>query len=104
MLFAVALRLVTDSGHDAEPAYTVLKLVLLLAVPALVFRLSRHGATRREPVRERTEVWHRYGPVVPVVPVAAWLVLYAGPFARPLWPILTVHGAINAAPILLDML
>ncbi|MFC4059015.1 CPBP family intramembrane glutamic endopeptidase [Planomonospora corallina] len=81
VLFAVALRLVTDSGRGAEPAHTVLKLVLLLAVPALLFRLSRHGAAHPEAVRERAEAWHRYGPAVPV---AAWVVLYhAGPFARP---------------------
>ncbi|MFF4417572.1 CPBP family intramembrane glutamic endopeptidase [Streptosporangium sp. NPDC001559] len=81
VLFAAALRIVTDNGYDAEPAHTILKLVLLLAVPVLVFRLTRHGATRREPVRGRIEAWRRYGPLVPV---AAWLVLHhAGPFARP---------------------
>ncbi|GAA3141803.1 hypothetical protein GCM10010466_35970 [Planomonospora alba] len=81
VLFAAGLRVVTDSGHGAEPAHTVLKLVLLLAVPVLVFRLSRPGVVHREPVQEGPVAWRRYGPVVPV---AAWLVLsHAGPFVRP---------------------
>ncbi|MFI6512296.1 lysostaphin resistance A-like protein [Streptosporangium sp. NPDC050855] len=109
-LFAVSLRLVTAGGHGAEPAHTILKLVLLVAVPLLLFRLTRRGAPDREvaaparrdvsdreavpssrtarrdatpgrDVRERPSAWRRYGPAVPV---AAWIVLsFAGPFARP---------------------
>lgn len=77
VLFAVTLRL----AGGGEPAHTLLKLILLLAVPALLFWLSRRSATDREPVRERHAAWHRYGPVVPV---AAWLALtYTGPLAVP---------------------
>ncbi|MEU4835605.1 type II CAAX endopeptidase family protein [Streptosporangium sp. NPDC023615] len=85
VVFAVALRLVTGGGHAPEPAYTILKVVLLLAVPMLLFRLTGRDAVQREAVRERPDVrhrsWHRYGPAVPV---AAWIVLsQIGPFAQP---------------------
>ena len=73
VLFAVTLRLVVGDG-DAEPAHTVLKLVLLLAVPALLFRLTGRAA----PVGERGVTWQ------PVVPVAVWFVLaQVGPLAVP---------------------
>ncbi|WP_220448837.1 CPBP family intramembrane glutamic endopeptidase [Nonomuraea mesophila] len=75
LVFAVALRW---SG-GGEPTHTVLKLALLSAVPAVLFRWSR-----RDPVtlvREPLTAWRRYGPAAPV---AAWLVLsYAGPLALP---------------------
>ncbi len=93
VVFAVALRLVTG-GHDPEPAHTILKLVLLLAVPLLLFRVSRDDAADREPARERAAGQRRYGPVVPV---AAWLFLsFIGPFARP-----SSDWAADAGPVTL---
>lgn len=79
MLFVVGLRL----AGGGEPTHTLLKLSLLLGVPAVLFLTVR----RRSPVREngaRGSVigpWRRWEPAVPV---AAWLVLaYASPLAVP---------------------
>lgn len=79
VLFATGLRL----AGGGEPAHTLLKLPLLLAVPAVLFWAVR----RRSGVHVRGEhdgavtPWRRWGPTVPVV---AWLVLaYASPIAIP---------------------
>lgn len=83
VLFAVALRLVTAGGHNPEPAHTLLKLLLLVALPLLLFRLSRADSADRKPVvvRDRAPALLR---LAPVLPVAAWFVLaHFGPFARP---------------------
>ncbi|NYI95141.1 membrane protease YdiL (CAAX protease family) [Streptomonospora nanhaiensis] len=77
LLFAVALGLL----GGGEPAHTVLKLVLLLAVPLVLFRLTRPAPRVPRPARERAGAWRRYGPLVPV---AAWFALtYTGPSAVP---------------------
>ncbi|MER5424778.1 CPBP family intramembrane glutamic endopeptidase [Streptosporangium roseum] len=77
VLFAVTLRL----AGGGEPMHTILKAVLLLAVPILLFRLSRRTAPDQGLVHQRSTAWRRYGPVAPV---AAWLALtYAGPLAVP---------------------
>nr|WP_218909784.1 CPBP family intramembrane glutamic endopeptidase [Nocardiopsis sinuspersici] len=77
VLFAVVLRLV----GGGEPAHTVLKLTLLLAVPLVLFRLTRGEDPVVGPVSERSTAWWRYGPVAPV---AAWFLLfYTGPTAAP---------------------
>ncbi|MGI5273399.1 CPBP family intramembrane glutamic endopeptidase [Nonomuraea sp. CA-218870] len=77
VLFAAGLWL---SG-GGEPAHTVLKLILLLAVPALLFWWARRGSTDRGHLHERPAAWRHYGPIAPV---AAWLVLtYTGPLAVP---------------------
>jgi len=77
LLFAVTLRL----AGGGEPAHTLLKIVLLLAVPVVLFRLSRNPAPDEKPDRPRSADRHRYGPLVPV---AAWLALtFAGPWAVP---------------------
>ncbi|PFG99031.1 CAAX prenyl protease-like protein [Saccharopolyspora erythraea NRRL 2338] len=101
--FAVSLRL----AGGGEPAHTILKLALLLGVPATMFWLlrrhhrlrrshdglhpSREGLRRRhdapqpdhrksEP-RTSTEPRHRFGPLIPV---AAWFAISSvGPFATP---------------------
>lgn len=76
-LFAAGLWL---SG-GGEPAHTSLKLILLLAVPVLLFRLSRRDAANRGHLHERPAARRHHAPVVPV---AAWLALtYAGPLAVP---------------------
>ncbi|MFI7616581.1 lysostaphin resistance A-like protein [Nonomuraea terrae] len=73
VLFAVTLRLV----GGGEPAHTLLKLLLLLAVPLVLFRLTR--AVRVGAPDPAT--WRRYGPVAPV---AVWLLLsHVGPAAVP---------------------
>ncbi|MEV0702561.1 CPBP family intramembrane glutamic endopeptidase [Saccharopolyspora sp. NPDC050389] len=71
VLFAVLLW----SAGGGEPAHVLLKLVLLLAVPVVTFRvLRRRGAELRQP-------WRGWGPLIPVV---AWFVLsYTGPLAMP---------------------
>jgi len=151
VLFAVTLRL----AGGGEPVHTLLKLVLLLAVPLLLFRLSRTPAPARRPARRLSTDWRRYGPLVPV---AVWCALtFTGPWAVPaggyandvdlitltatiavvfavnslleevfyrrrlqtrwehvlgylwsryraMWPLLVVHGSLNAAPILLGTL
>lgn len=80
-LFAVTLRL----AGGGEPAHTLLKLVLLLAAPILLFRLSRSRipdqSPERTPDRRPSTNRLRYGPMVPV---AAWFALsFAGPWAVP---------------------
>ncbi|MCG5219709.1 type II CAAX endopeptidase family protein [Streptosporangium sp. KLBMP 9127] len=76
-LFAVALWL---SG-GGEPVHTLLKLSFLLAVPALLFWLSRRDSAGRGFIHEGPAAWRHYGPIVPVV---AWLALtYTGPLAVP---------------------
>ncbi|WP_406674920.1 CPBP family intramembrane glutamic endopeptidase [Nonomuraea sp. N2-4H] len=97
VLFAAALRMLADNGFAPEPAHTVLKLVLLLAVPVLLFRLIRV----REPARGRGGGWTRFGPVVPV---AVWLVLSSvGPFARPSGDSAWTDG-LSPAALLLTMI
>ncbi|MER6950570.1 type II CAAX endopeptidase family protein [Nonomuraea sp. NPDC000554] len=77
VLFAVTLWL---SG-GGEPIHTLLKLSFLLAVPALLFWLSRRNFTRQGHIHEDPAAWRHYGPIVPVV---AWLTLtYTGPLAVP---------------------
>lgn len=75
VLFATTLRL----AGGGEPAHTLLKLPLLLGVPAVMFWLLR-----REPTTWTTgpvTSWRRYGPVIPV---AVWLALsYSGPLSTP---------------------
>ncbi|EHR48487.1 putative metal-dependent membrane protease [Saccharomonospora marina XMU15] len=76
VLFATTLRL----AGGGEPAHTLLKLPLLLGVPAVMFWLLR-----REPAtwtaESPTTSWRRYGPAIPV---AVWLALsYAGPLSPP---------------------
>ncbi|WP_405116815.1 CPBP family intramembrane metalloprotease [Micromonospora sp. NBC_01405] len=74
--FAVTLPLL-----GGEPAYTLLKLALLLGVPAGVFWLARRRTPRWRPEPAPADAVHRWGPALPV---AAWLVLsYAGPLALP---------------------
>ncbi|WP_229795440.1 CPBP family intramembrane glutamic endopeptidase [Saccharothrix coeruleofusca] len=69
LVFAVALRL-TGGG---EPAHVLLKLLLLLVVPLVLFRVRRGSSAIALGDRPR---------VAPVVPVAVWLLLScAGPFA-----------------------
>lgn len=76
-LFAAGLWL---SG-GGEPAHTLLKLILLLAVPALLFWLSRRDSADRSQNHERLAAWRHYSPIAPV---AAWLALtYTGPLAVP---------------------
>ncbi|MFI6821320.1 lysostaphin resistance A-like protein [Micromonospora sp. NPDC050187] len=71
--FAAALPLL-----DGEPWYTLLKVMLLLGVPVLVFRLSR---PTWPPSPAPGGAAYRYGPALPV---AVWFVLsYATPLARP---------------------
>lgn len=79
VLFTVALRL----AGGGEPAHTLLKLPLLLLVPATVFWLLRRDTAGRAPgqVRDAQRPLYRAGPAVPVV---AWFVLsYATPLATP---------------------
>ncbi len=77
VLFAVTLRL----AGGGEPAHTLLKLPLLLAVPAVMFGVVRHRRGAWTPPREKSGPWRRYGPTAPVV---AWLALsYASPLATP---------------------
>ncbi|MEV0352257.1 type II CAAX endopeptidase family protein [Nonomuraea sp. NPDC050680] len=77
VLFAAGLWL---SG-GGEPAHTLLKLILLLAVPALLFWLLRRDSADRSQIHERPAAWCHYGPIAPV---AAWLALtYTGPLAVP---------------------
>ncbi|PMR58351.1 CPBP family intramembrane metalloprotease [Verrucosispora sp. ts21] len=65
---------------DGEPAYTLLKLALLLGVPAAVFVVVRRRP-RWHPGPAPADAAHRFGPAVPV---AVWLVLsYATPLAAP---------------------
>ncbi|WP_018785167.1 CPBP family intramembrane glutamic endopeptidase [Micromonospora sp. CNB394] len=64
-----------------EPAYTVLKLALLLGVPAGVFLAARRWPPRSRPGPAPPDAAHRWGPALPV---AVWLVLsYATPLAVP---------------------
>lgn len=77
VLFAATLWLV----GGGEPEHTMLKLPLLLGVPAVMFWILRRRGTAWAPGREEPGPWRRYGPAVPVV---AWLALsYAGPLATP---------------------
>ncbi|HEX6345570.1 CPBP family intramembrane glutamic endopeptidase [Umezawaea sp.] len=78
VLFAVGLWL----AGGGEPAHTALKLPLLLAVPLVVFRVTRRrGGAAPIGVPDVTGAWRRWGPTVPV---AAWLVLaHASPVAVP---------------------
>ncbi|RKT86217.1 CAAX protease self-immunity [Saccharopolyspora antimicrobica] len=70
VLFAVLLWF----ADQPEPTHTVLKLVLLLGVPAVLFWVLGRGAIPRTPV-------HRLAPAIPVL---AWLLLsYTGPLAAP---------------------
>jgi len=76
-LFAAGLWL---SG-GGEPAHTLLKFILLLAVPALLFWLSGRDSADRSQIHERPAAWRHYGPIAPVT---AWLALtYTGPLAVP---------------------
>ncbi|MEV4177042.1 type II CAAX endopeptidase family protein [Nonomuraea sp. NPDC049709] len=76
-LFAAGLWL---SG-GGEPAHTLLKFILLLAVPALLFLLSGRDSADRSQIHERPAAWRHYGPIAPVT---AWLALtYTGPLAVP---------------------
>ncbi|MGV9767078.1 CPBP family intramembrane glutamic endopeptidase [Micromonospora tulbaghiae] len=64
-----------------EPAYTLLKLALLLGVPAGVFLAARRWPPRWRPAPAPADAAHRWGPALPV---AVWLVLsYATPLAVP---------------------
>lgn len=64
-----------------EPAYTVLKLALLLGVPMAVFLAARRWPPRWAPGPAPADAAHRWGPALPV---AVWLVLsYATPLAVP---------------------
>lgn len=76
VLFAVVLRL----AGGGEPAHTLLKLPLLVGVPAVLFHLAKRpgeGAAGGDITRP----WRRWGPAVPVV---TWFALaYTGPFAVP---------------------
>ncbi|MFI2712527.1 lysostaphin resistance A-like protein [Micromonospora sp. NPDC018662] len=64
-----------------EPAYTVLKLALLLGVPAGVFLAARRWPPRWRPGPPPAGAAHRWGPALPVV---VWLMLsYATPLAAP---------------------
>ncbi|MEW2441820.1 CPBP family intramembrane glutamic endopeptidase [Micromonospora marina] len=64
-----------------EPAYTVVKLALLLGVPAGVFLAARRWPPRWRPGPAPADAAHRWGPALPV---AVWLVLsYATPLAVP---------------------
>jgi len=76
-LFAVTLRL---AGGD-EPAHTLLKVLLLLGVPAAMFWSLRRRETAWRLTVEQPDVWRRWAPVIPV---AAWVLLsYASPWAMP---------------------
>jgi membrane protease YdiL (CAAX protease family) len=69
LVFAVALRL----AGGGEPAHVLLKALLLLGLPLVLFRVRR-GPSAIAPGGRRQ--------AAPVVPVAAWLLLScAGPFA-----------------------
>ncbi|TDB73070.1 CPBP family intramembrane metalloprotease [Micromonospora sp. KC721] len=73
--FAVTLPLL-----GGEPAYTLLKVALLLGVPLGVFLWSRRRGARWHPWRP-VDAAYRYGPALPVL---AWLALsYATPLAVP---------------------
>ncbi|QUH06395.1 CPBP family intramembrane metalloprotease [Saccharopolyspora erythraea] len=90
--FAASLRL----AGGGEPAHTLLKLALLLCVPAVAFWLLRRRGDATQPGHRRntapqpdasapgdaeTASWRRYGPLIPV---AAWFALsFTGPFAIP---------------------
>ena len=64
-----------------EPAYTMLKLALLLGVPLVVFLAARRRPPRWQPGPAPADAAHRWGPALPV---AVWLVLsYATPLAVP---------------------
>ncbi|SCG48392.1 CPBP family intramembrane glutamic endopeptidase [Micromonospora humi] len=64
-----------------EPAYTVVKLVLLLGVPVGVFLVARRWPPRWRPAPAPPDAAHRWGPALPV---AVWLALsYATPLAVP---------------------
>ncbi|PGH40997.1 Membrane protease YdiL, CAAX protease family [Micromonospora sediminicola] len=64
-----------------EPAYSVLKLALLLGVPVGVFLAARRRPPRWRPGPAPADAAHRWGPALPV---AVWLVLsYATPLAVP---------------------
>ncbi|WP_328807861.1 CPBP family intramembrane glutamic endopeptidase [Nonomuraea antri] len=69
VLFAVALRLVVDAGGAVEPAHTLLKAVLLLAVPMVLFLWTRSSTDVPRPARAGRR---GFGPVIPV---AAWFLL-----------------------------
>lgn len=99
VLFAVALRL----AGGGEPAHTLLKLPLLLGVPAMLFWLVGRPDNGHLGVTGSWRGWE------PVIPVTAWLILaYTGPFAAPggdlpdgtgivsLLAILVVGFAVNA--------
>ncbi|WP_237771140.1 CPBP family intramembrane glutamic endopeptidase [Kribbella sp. ALI-6-A] len=77
VLFAVTLRLI----GGGEPAHTLLKLLLLLAVPLAMFFILRRKGTAWQPERAVLDGWRRWAPVVPV---SIWALLsYAGPWAMP---------------------
>ncbi|MFI7220837.1 lysostaphin resistance A-like protein [Micromonospora maritima] len=64
-----------------EPAYSAVKLALLLGVPAGVFLTARRWPPRWRPAPAPTDAARRWGPALPV---AVWLVLsYATPLAVP---------------------
>jgi hypothetical protein len=94
VLFAVGLRL----AGGGEPAHTLLKLPLLLGVPAVLFWVVRRLSD--VPVNgDRggvTGPWRWWGPVVPV---AAWFVLaYASPLAVPAGDLPTTeHGRVSSS-------
>jgi membrane protease YdiL (CAAX protease family) len=77
VLFAATLRL----AGGGEPAHTLLKVLLLLCVPAAMFWSLRRRGTAWRPAGGQPDMWRRWGPAIPV---AAWIVLsYASPWAMP---------------------
>ncbi|UQS26410.1 CPBP family intramembrane metalloprotease [Amycolatopsis thermalba] len=77
VLFAVTLGL----AGGGEPAHTLLKVLLLLGVPAAMFWILRRWGTAWRPAGGRPEVGRRWAPAIPV---AAWVLLsYASPWATP---------------------
>ncbi|RNL85875.1 CPBP family intramembrane metalloprotease [Halostreptopolyspora alba] len=64
-----------------EPAHTLLKLSLLLAVPLVLFWWRRGSGAAWTVGRQKPELRNRWAPAIPV---AAWFALsYTGPFALP---------------------
>ncbi|WP_346136842.1 type II CAAX endopeptidase family protein [Lentzea roselyniae] len=77
VLFAVTLRL----AGGGEPAHTLLKALLLLAVPAAMFWSLRRKGTAWRLAGGQLDAWRHWAPVIPV---AAWgLLSYASPWAMP---------------------
>ncbi|MCP2259560.1 Membrane protease YdiL, CAAX protease family [Streptoalloteichus tenebrarius] len=78
VLFAVALRL----AGGGEPAHTLLKLPLLLGVPAVLFWISRRRGTPSTFLRSAAPPGRRWAPWVAV---AGWFgVNYLSPLSMPL--------------------